>query len=255
MHVRFITIDFAAIKPAIAEYYVQLPTHVDSFFEDRLLHAAWYQIMLDQAVIGLAAVHDASMLVHFSLQPGYQQYGQIAFEQAKKLANVQAAFVPTNDQWLLSHALDQYRQLQKQAYFFQANHQNVPEASPNEQLRLATEADIGLITEHASDLFDQIPQRVAWQQLFCFSINDEIIGFGIIEPSSIYHQVASIGMHINLAYRQQGYGTRLIQALIRHCQNQQIQPIAGCWYYNHNSKKTLERAGMASATRLLRIEF
>ncbi|WP_110515890.1 GNAT family N-acetyltransferase [Herpetosiphon llansteffanensis] len=255
MYLRFTPINFAAIKPAIAEYYAQLPTHVDSFFEDRLLHAAWYQIWLDQTAIGLAAVHDASMLVHFSLQTGYQQYGQQAFEQAKKLANVQAAFVPTNDQWLLSHALDQYRQLQKQAYFFQANHQTLLEASANEQLRLATEADIASITEHASDLFDQIPQRVAWQQLFCFSINDELVGFGIIEPSSIYQQVASIGMQINVAYRQQGYGTRLIQALIRHCQNQQIQPIAGCWYYNHTSKKTLERAGMASATRLLRIDF
>ncbi|MBM7845483.1 GNAT family N-acetyltransferase [Herpetosiphon giganteus] len=255
MQFRFISIDFAVIKPIVVDYYVQLLTHVDSFFEDRLLHAAWYQIMLDQAAIGLAAVHDASMLVHFSLQTGYQQYGQIAFEQAKKLANVQAAFVPTNDQWLLSHALDQHRQLHKQAYFFQANDQALLEASPSEQLRLATEVDIGLITEHASDLFDQIPQRVAWQQLFCFSINDEIIGFGIIEPSSIYQQVASIGMHINLAYRQQGYGTRLIQVLIRHCQNQQLEPIAGCWYYNHNSKKTLERAGMYSSTRLLKIEF
>ncbi|HBW50426.1 MAG TPA: hypothetical protein DEF47_11010 [Herpetosiphon sp.] len=27
-------------------------------------------------------------------------------------------------------------------------------------------------------------------------------------------------MHINQAYRQQGFGTRLIQALIRHCQSQ-----------------------------------
>ncbi|KPL91920.1 GNAT family N-acetyltransferase [Herpetosiphon geysericola] len=255
MQLRFTPIDFAAIKPIIVEYYVQLPTHVDSFFEDRLLHAVWYQIALAQTAIGLAAVHDASMLVHFSLQPGYQQYGQIAFEQAKKLATVQGAFVPTNDQWLLSHALDQHRQLHKQAYFFQANHQVLPEASANEQLRLATEADIRLITEQASDLFDQIPQRVAWQQLFCFSISDELVGFGIIELSSIYQQVASIGMQINVAYRQQGYGTRFIQALIRHCHRQQLQPIAGCWYYNHNSKKTLQRAGMYSPTRLLKIEF
>ncbi len=255
MSFRFTPIDFAAIKPAIVDYYAQLPTHVDSFFEDRLLHGVWYQIELDQTIIGLTAVHDASMLVHFSLQAGYQHYGQTAFEQAKKLANVQAAFVPTNDQWLLSHALDQHRHVHKQAYFFQWNRQTLPEPSSAEGLRLATEADIASITEHASDLFDQIPERVAWQQLFCFSIDSELVGFGIIEASSIYQQVASIGMHINPAYRQQGCGTRLIQALIRHCQNQQIQPIAGCWYYNHNSKKTLERAGMYSPTRLLKIEF
>lgn len=27
------------------------------------------------------------------------------------------------------------------------------------------------------------------------------------------------------------------------------------WYYNHNSKRTLESAGYISKTRLLRIEF
>ena len=28
--------------------------------------------------------------------------------------------------------------------------------------------------------------------------------------------------------------------------------IAGCWYYNHTSKKTLEKAGMLTQTRLLK---
>lgn len=255
MMFRFQPIEFSPIKPTIVDYYSQLPAHVDSFFENRLLHSAWFQIWFAQTAIGLAAVHDASTIVHFSLHNGYQQYGQLAFEQVKKLATVQAAFVPTNDQWLLSHALDQYRNLHKQAYFFQSNRQVLPEPSSAEQLRLAIEADIASITEHASDLFDQIPERVAEQQLFCFSVDGELVGFGISEPSQIYQQVASIGMHINQAYRQQGFGMRLIQALIRHCQSQQIQAIAGCWYYNHNSKKTLERAGMYSPIRLLKVEF
>ncbi len=30
---------------------------------------------------------------------------------------------------------------------------------------------------------------------------------------------------------------------------------AGCWYYNHRSKQTLERAGLYSPTRLLRISY
>jgi hypothetical protein len=33
------------------------------------------------------------------------------------------------------------------------------------------------------------------------------------------------------------------------------KPIPGCWNYNHNSKRTLESAGYASNTRLLRIDF
>jgi hypothetical protein len=32
-------------------------------------------------------------------------------------------------------------------------------------------------------------------------------------------------------------------------------PISGCWYYNHNSKKTIESAGRYSKTRLLNVTF
>ncbi|ABX04931.1 hypothetical protein Haur_2291 [Herpetosiphon aurantiacus DSM 785] len=53
-----------------------------------------FQLWLDQTVIGLTAIHDARTIGHFSLHKGYQQYGQLAFEQAKKVAKEQAAFVP-----------------------------------------------------------------------------------------------------------------------------------------------------------------
>jgi uncharacterized membrane-anchored protein YitT (DUF2179 family) len=31
--------------------------------------------------------------------------------------------------------------------------------------------------------------------------------------------------------------------------------VSGCWYYNHNSKKTMESAGGYSKTRLLKFYF
>jgi hypothetical protein len=43
--------------------------------------------------------------------------------------------------------------------------------------------------------------------------------------------------------------------LMAACRDDGIMPLAGCWYYNHASKKTLEAAGMVTATRLLRFEF
>ncbi|HBW50427.1 MAG TPA: hypothetical protein DEF47_11015 [Herpetosiphon sp.] len=39
MKFRFQPIECGAITALIVNYYNQLPTHVDSFFEDRLLHA------------------------------------------------------------------------------------------------------------------------------------------------------------------------------------------------------------------------
>ena len=46
-----------------------------------------------------------------------------------------------------------------------------------------------------------------------------------------------------------------IALLRRECERQGVRPIAGCWYYNHRSKRTLERAGMYAPTRLLKVEF
>jgi predicted acetyltransferase len=55
--------------------------------------------------------------------------------------------------------------------------------------------------------------------------------------------------------RQKGYGTMTLRALRKRCIGQNITPIAGCWYFNHQSKKTIEASGFYSQTRLLRIVF
>jgi len=55
--------------------------------------------------------------------------------------------------------------------------------------------------------------------------------------------------------RRQGAGTATIRLLMAECRRQSLRPIAGCWYYNHPSKKTLERAGMFTQTRLLSVTY
>ena len=37
-----------------------------------------------------------------------------------------------------------------------------------------------------------------------------------------------------------------------HDRRRSLRPVAGCWYYNHRSRRTLQRAGMYSSTRLLK---
>jgi RimJ/RimL family protein N-acetyltransferase len=81
------------------------------------------------------------------------------------------------------------------------------------------------------------------------------VGFGILESSSLYDDVASIGMHSIEGFRRQGVGTATIRLLIDECRRRGLRPVAGCWYYNHASKKTLERAGLFSPTRLLKIDY
>ena len=76
-----------------------------------------------------------------------------------------------------------------------------------------------------------------------------------MEKSALLNGVASIGMFVIENVRLKGAGTATIRLLIDECKKQNVRPIAGCWYYNHLSKKTLERVGMFTQTRLLKIEL
>lgn len=56
-------------------------------------------------------------------------------------------------------------------------------------------------------------------------------------------------------FRGSGVATATIALLLARCQSEGLRAVAGCWYYNHASKRTLERAGMVSTTRQLHVEY
>lgn len=62
-------------------------------------------------------------------------------------------------------------------------------------------------------------------------------------------------MFTSVVYRKKGIGKAIITKLKRLCYENGEIPICGCWYYNNNSKKTLESCGFVTKTRLLKIKF
>ena len=66
---------------------------------------------------------------------------------------------------------------------------------------------------------------------------------------------ASIGMSVYPDHRCKGVGRSIIMHLTEISREKRFTPICGCWYYNHNSKLTLESAGFVSKTRLLNVHF
>lgn len=195
-------------------------------------------------------------MTQFALGGRCQRYGQTIFRQVRRLEYVRSAFVPTFDEVFLSHAVDDYRHLAMQAYFFAVPDDFSPSVVPNEMsLRQATAGDIPVIREESGDLSDDVEQRTARGDLFVTMRGGEAAGFGILERSALYDDVASIGMFTRPHHRREGIGTATIALLIDTCRQQGCRPLAGCWYDNHRSKRTLERAGMVTATRLLKIDY
>lgn len=255
MEFEFVSVEFCAIQKAVQEHLTQLPKAIDSFLEDHILASKHYALQRAGESVGFASIHESSLITQFSLQDSVKRYGPSLFQRLRLLEMVRSAFVPTCDEFYLSNALEGYSHLAKQAYFFFACANSGDFPTQEFSLRLAQPEDKDLIQRHSGDFFDNLETRIGEGEIFLTLRERECVGFGIAVRSKIYTAVASIGMFTIPEYRNGGVGTATIRLLMQECGRREVQAVAGCWYYNHLSKKTLERAGMFSQTRLLRIEY
>jgi len=253
MDARFVAMPFAEIEGAVRRHLSSLPSAIDSFLEDHILASAHYRIEEAGETAGFASIHGGSLITQFSLADQYKSYGQRIFAQLRRMEQVRTAFVPTCDEFYLAHALDEYRLLRKQAYFF-AEGPAAP-APGSTSLRSTASDDAELISQESGEFFQTVDDAIAAGKLFVAVRRDEPVGFGILETSALYDDVASVGMFTIERFRNQGVGTATITLLREECHRRGLRAVAGCWYYNHGSKRTLERAGLHAQTRLLKIDY
>lgn len=256
MDAQFTPVPFEAIAAEVRAHLAGLPAAIDSFLEEHILASAHLRITVAGEAAGFASIHQERLITQFALRGPQKRHGQRIFALLRRAEQVQSAFVPTCDEFYLAHALDDYRQLAKQAHFFAAPDPAPPPTIPaGFTLQIAGPADAALIREHSGEFFGAIEGHIAARELFVARRHGEPVGFGIAERSALYEAVASIGMFTIERFRRDGVGGATIALLLAQCRREHLRPIAGCWYYNHRSKRTLERAGMFARTRLLKIDF
>ncbi len=256
MGTHFERVTFAGIREATCQHLAALPSAIDSFLEDHILASNHYRIVVTGEPAGFASIHEERLITQFALSEPYRQHGQDLYRELRQLEQVRSAFVPTCDEFFLAHALDDYRRLAKQAYFF-ATPPGVGEvdATNRYSMRPAAIADADFVRQESGDFFEHLERIIEAEELFVTLQGEEPVGFGILVESSLYEDVASIGMYTIERFRQTGVGTATIAVLIEECRRRSLRPVAGCWYYNHRSRRTLQRAGMYSPTRLLKIDY
>jgi GNAT superfamily N-acetyltransferase len=256
MDTHFAPVAFAEIREATREHLRALPSAIDSFLEDHILASSHYRIVVAGETAGFASIHEKRLITQFALAEPFRGCGQELFRELRRMEQARSAFVPTCDEFLLAHALDDYRRLAKQAYFF-ATPPGAGEgvATDRYTMRPAVMEHAGFVRQESGDFFEHLERHIAAGDLFLTLRDEQAVGFGILVQSTLYDDVASIGMYTIERYRQAGVGTATIAMLIEECRRCSLRPVAGCWYYNHGSRRTLQRAGMYSATRLLKIDY
>jgi GNAT superfamily N-acetyltransferase len=249
MDASFEPVAFAEVEDDVRRHIAALPSAFDSFLEARILASTHYRVEVTGETAGFASIHGGSLIIQFALADPFKRQGQQAFLTLRRMEQVQSAFVPTFDEFFLAHALDDYRQLAKQAYFFADAGESLKSTESGlYSLRAAEPSEAEFIGQEAGDLFEDIEQRINDGELFVTLRRDEPVGFGIRETSMLYDDVASVGMQTIERFRRQGVGTATIRMMIAENRRMGLRAVAGCWYYHHASKRTLDRAGLYTQT-------
>jgi hypothetical protein len=241
--------------PTLASYKSSLSSPIDSFLEDHIVQSAFQRIAIEGEDAGHFAVHNDSLLTQFHLIGKHRRHGTLLLAKIRHDCNVRAAFVPTCDEFFLSHAVEDYAKLEKQACFFVEADATWPAVNAAVHHRPAIAADADAFAQMCGDFIDRYAERIANNELHAGFIGDELVALGVIERSALFPGQASIGMFTRESRRREAIGTSTIVYLRRVCHAEGKRPIAGCWYYNDLSRKTLQAAGMTTPTRLLRFEW
>jgi GNAT superfamily N-acetyltransferase len=256
MDFTFHRVYFNDLRDEMGAHLVSLPGRIDAFVEEYIVWSNHYRIQRGDEFAGFASISDGSLITQFAVAEPFRRYGQDLFRSVRSLEAVTSAFVPTCDEFLLAHALDDYQRLDKQAYLFRTpDGPPAPALSGQCSLRLATYQDAARIRQDSGDFFSLLHKRIPAGEIYVTERDEQPVGYGLLIRSALYPAVGSVGMFTIEEHRQTGVGTATIAMLIEECRRQGLEPVAGCWFDNHASKRTLERAGMHTPTRLLKFTF
>ena len=121
--------------------------------------------------------------------------------------------------------------------------------------RQSTVSDEMKIKQIAGDFFDEasggfedVLQRIKANTMFVLESKKGTLGYGVIEKGRLVKNSVSIGMFVNPLFRKMGAAKTILNNLKKWAYDNNLEPLAGCWFYNTLSRKSLEAAGMTIAS-------
>ncbi len=250
---QIVASDWRSMAGLLAAYLQGIKGVLDSFWEEKLIKGRVYGILSEGRLIGFFSIYQENTLTSFYLQPDAYPLEEDAFRAATRQEFVKQALVATGDEYFLSLCMDLAKGVERQAFFFQKKAHG---AMANEiELTVASQMDLNAVIQNSEDFFEDPGGQIRRKEIFLAKKSDELVGFGVYERGKLREEFVSIGMYVIPAHRCQGLGTRILRRLQEIAVAEGLEPIAGCWVWNHASKKTLERAGMGAVARYMKVSF
>lgn len=229
---------------------------MDSWEEDRLSEASLYRLLLDGQCIGYCGIVEGA-LYFFHVLKAYFRHAASLLEKIIADKAVDHVFVMTQDALFSALIAEWDYEKRKVACFFtDCGVEQSPIARNGSTIfRVAELQDIQRIVDVTGDFFDEassgfnsLKERIEGKTIFVLEDNEQLLGCGIIERGRFCEGTTSIGMYVNRAFRRQGAAKTILLNLKEWAYANGLKPVAGCWYYNTLSRKSLESAGMIASS-------
>lgn len=240
------------IKQMISNYYSDLQYGTDDFFEGHIKESDFYIIRYDGSVIGVFGSKDDEVLTFIYLDNAYKSLYKQVFDCTISYEHTRKIMTVTNDTNMLNQIIIHNFTIVKQAYNFCYIGETIECDFLLQEARLE---DAENIKDIFGDHFEDYEEKIQRKELYVGSVEGEIVSLGLIVPHSFCDNTVSIGMVTAKEHRRKGYATKTIIQLINTCIDLERQIRAGCSYYNHASKRTLEKAGLIVSNLIIRVNM
>lgn len=248
------TTTFGAMN-IIKDHVVTLASPLDSWCEDTIFESNVYLINFEGSIIGYMAIKDRE-LFSFYVDKLHYNFAPDILEDLLKQMDISQIYTKTNDPLLMGLIMEwDYELKDRDACFFcDSNKKDMPIAMiSGATFRTAVNSDIEYIIRCTGDFFDKHDERVKDETIFMLEYGGKLLGCGTIEMGRICTTCASIGMITLEEHRRKGVAQTVLWHLKEWAYARGLRPVAGCWYYNTLSRKSLEAAGMIAAGKGSRI--
>jgi hypothetical protein len=227
---------------------------LDSWLEDQLFNSAVYKLMYGNRCVGYAA-QKKQTLQFFHVRKKYFRDAPSLLEKVIAENGIERVFVMTQDPLLCALIAEWEYEKEKHACFFTDSGQPTNSVMADVVFRIAGIDDISKIRQGTGEYYNEksggfssLEERIAAGTIFILEDKHNLLGCGDIEKCRVCRGCASIGMFVNQDFRGKCYAPVILVKLKEWCYQHDLKPVAGCWYYNTLSRKSLEAAGMVATS-------
>lgn len=230
-------------------FYQSLPYGFDDFYEGEILGSTLYTITDEELIKAVFSINLEGVLTSLYLLNEFSHEYSKVFDWIINTFEIKGIIGVTNDTFLMSEIVSRDYQTIKQAcnYRYTVKHQT------SIHMEKASHNELAEIEEKFTDFLDNYNELIDKGMLYIYKLQGEMIALSNMNQHAFDKNSYSIGIMVLEAYRGKGIARNCLRFIGNKLLSESKIVNAGCWYYNHSSKKALIGAKFTQSNTIFRV--